>query len=102
MFVALLKTWLEVIGFPSEAQWLIISLFLLFYWHCLEISLLFVFMHRYLEPCGEDKIEKSDLKEKAVKLNLLHFSFSGTVERNICEAVVWTVCDPALETLARL
>ena len=42
------------------------------------------------------------LKEKAVQLNMVHFSFSETVERNICEAVVWTVCVPALETLAFL
>lgn len=42
------------------------------------------------------------LKEKAVKLNMVHFSFSETVERNICEAVVWTVSVPALETLAFL
>lgn len=83
LFVALLKTWLEVVGFPSEVQWFIISIFLLFYWHSLEISLLFIFMHHFLEACGEDKIEKSYLKEKAVKLNLLHFSFSGTVGRNL-------------------
>lgn len=28
---ALLKTWLEVPGFPSEAEWFIIFIFLLFY-----------------------------------------------------------------------
>lgn len=36
------------------------------------------------------------LKEQAVKFNMVHFSFSETVERNICEAVVWK----ALEALA--
>lgn len=58
LFVALLKTWLEVTGFPSEAQCFMIFIFLLFYWHNLEISLLFVFMCQFLEHCGEDKIEK--------------------------------------------
>jgi len=42
------------------------------------------------------------LKERPVKLNMVHFSFSETVERNMWEAFVWTVSVPVLETLAHL